>query len=91
MPCKIALERQILFILPELVQALDIPVNEVLPHECLLVLPLLRIPVVLLIVLGDAAPLIPHGLFKCCAQPPLRLPLLHLVIYLHMVVGDYLL
>jgi len=72
-------------------QPLDAPVNDALPHECLLVLPLLRIPVVLLIIAGDADPLIPHGFFEGCAQSPLRLPLLHLVIYLHMVVGDNLL
>jgi hypothetical protein len=91
LPCKVALKRQVLFILPELLQALDIPVDDALSHECLLVLPLLSIPVVLLIVLGDAAPLIPHCLLHCCTQPPLRLPLLHLVINLHMVVGDNLL
>ena len=72
-------------------QPLDVPVDNTLPHECLLVLPLLRIPVVLLIIAGDADPLIPHGLLEGCAQPPLRLSLLHLVIYLHMVVGDNLL
>jgi hypothetical protein len=72
-------------------QPLDAPVDDALPHECLLVLPLLRIPVVLLIIAGDADPLVPHGFLEGCAQPPLRLPLLHLVIYLKMVVGDNLL
>ena len=72
-------------------QPLNIPVNEALPHEGLLVLPLLRIPVVYLIIIGDADPLIPHSFLEVCAQPTLRLPLLHLVIYLHMVVGDDLL
>lgn len=52
-------------------QPLNAPVNDALPHECLLILPLLRIPVVLLVIVGDADPLIPHGLLESCAQPPL--------------------
>jgi hypothetical protein len=52
-------------------QPLNVPVNYALPHECLLVLPLLRIPVVLLIIARDADPLVPHGLLEGCAEPPL--------------------
>jgi hypothetical protein len=54
-----------------LMQPLNVPINDALPHECLLVLPLLRIPVVLLIVVCDTDPLISHSLLEGGTQPPL--------------------
>ena len=83
---EIALQREILFIFPKLMDPLSISVNNTLFHKCLFLFPELDISLILIIVLIKVHPFIFDCFFHGYAEFSLRLTLMNLVINLEMEV-----